>query len=393
MFGFGKKPAPVLKAAAVSSAPERWPTATEAPAGDEWPRPLDFDTAVEALKLNPYHAGAVRVKAMAAVGLGWRLADAAGGEPRPERHAEWDARWPDGGFTAGVWRLALDLETFGNAYLEVAPGGGAADAPTLYPVPAVTVWRTRAGFRQRAGARQQEWPAWSGRERGIAALGLPHPQASAYGLPDWLPALNAILLDGRATEWNYRFFENNCVPAWAIVVKDAVLTPDAHDAIRDFFRAQHKGALNAHKTLLLQAGGGELRFERLQADTRDMSFAELKRFARDEIVAAHGVPPRLLGIVTAGQLGGGGEMTAQLQFFKDCLIRQRQNLIADWLRPLLPEGLALRFAEMDITDPQTDATYLQTLVGAGVLQPNEARAELGMAPVEGLDEAALGRGL
>lgn len=388
MFGFGKKPPapPLLKAVAI--APARWPTATEAPAGDEWPRPFDFETAVEALKLNPWHAGCVRIKAMAAVGLGWRLADAATGEPRPEARAAWDAAWPDGGFSSAIWTLALDLETFGNAYLEAVPS---AAGPALYPIPAVTVWRTRTGFRQRAGARQQDWPAWDGTARGVRALSLPHPDAGAYGAPDWLPALNAILLDARASEWNARFFENNCMPAWAIITRDAALTDEAQAAIRDFFQAQHKGVLHAHKTLLLSAGGGELRFERLQTDAKDMSFADLKRFAREEVLAAHGVPPRLLGVIVSGQLGGGGEMTAQLQFFKDCLIAQRQALLVDWLRPLLPEGLVLKFAELDITDPQTDATYLQTLVQSGVLQPNEARAELGMAPVAGLDEAALGR--
>ena len=330
---------------------------------------------------------------MAAVGLGWRLVDASSGEPRPEAHAAWDAAWPDGGFAIGIGRLALDLETLGNAYLEVAPSG--ADL-AVYPVPAVTVWRTREGWRQRTGVRQQQWPAWdtsTPNERGIHALGLPHPEAGAYGVPDWLPALNAILVDAHASEWNARFFANNCVPAWAIIVKDAALSDEAEAAIRSFFQAQHKGALNAHKTLLIQSGGGELKFERLQADAKDMSFVELKRSARDEILAAHGVPPRLLGVVSAGQLGGGGEMTAQLQFFKDCLIAQRQALIAHWLRPLLPDGLALRFTQMDITDPTTDATYLQTLVEAGVLRPNEARAELGLAAVAGLDEAALGRGL
>lgn len=389
MFGFGKKSLPpLLKATTVTSAPARWPTATEVPAGDEWPRPFDYSTAVEALKLNPYHAGCVRIKAMATVGLGWRLVDAATGEPRPEAHAAWDAAWPAGGFAPAAWKLALDLETFGNAYLELVPS---AASPACYPIPAVTVWHTVAGLRQRTGARQQDWPAWTPgqAERGVYALGLPHPEASVYGAPDWLPALNAILVDAHASEWNYRFFANNCMPAWAIVAQNAALNAEAEAAIRDFFQAQHKGALNAHKTLLLSTGNGELRFERLQTDAKDMSFAELKRFARDEILAAHGVPPRLLGIISAGQLGGGGEMIAQLQFFKDCLIAQRQALLADWLRPLLPEGLTLKFTEMDITDPQTDATYLQTLVQAGVLQPNEARAELGRAPVAGLDETAL----
>jgi len=391
MWGFRKSaPLSLVKASTLSSAPQRWPTATDAPGGDEWPRPFDFGTALEALKINPYHAGAIRVKVMATVGLGWRLVDAATQEPLPEQHAVWDAAWPEGGFSAAITAVMLDLESFGNAYLEVVPAGGTV---TLYSIPALTVWRTRTGFRQRSGAQQQDWPPWADGERGVYSLAVPHPQASVYGLPDWLPALNAILLDAHASEWNYRFFENNCLPAWAIVVKDGVMDPTAQAAVQEFFQSQHKGALNAHKTLLLMGGSADIRFERLQTEAKDMSFAELKRFARDEVIATHGVPPRLLGIVAAGQLGGGNEMTAQLQFFRDCLIRQRQELLSRWLQPLLPAGTALKFTVMDITDPQTDATYLQTLVQAGVMIPNEARAELGLTPMEGLDEAALARGL
>lgn len=392
MFGFGHKPAShLVKAQTIHSAPSRWPTASDAPGGDEWPRPFDFDTALEALKINPYHAGAVRVKTMATVGLGWRLIDAATQEPAaPDQHAQWDAAWPGSGFSAAITAVMLDLESFGNAYLEVVPVGGAV---TLYPIPALTVWRTLTGFRQRSGAKQQDWPAWTGDARGVYPLAAPHPQASVYGIPDWLPALNAILLDAHASEWNYRFFENNCLPAWAIVVKDGAMDATAQAAVQEFFQNQHKGALNAHKTLLLMGGSADIRFERLQTEAKDMSFAELKRFARDEVIATHGVPPRLLGIVAAGQLGGGNEMTAQLQFFRDCLIRQRQELLSRWLQPLVPAGTALKFTVMDITDPQTDATYLQTLVQAGVMQPNEARAELGLTPVDGLDEAGLARGL
>ena len=53
--------------------------------------------------------------------------------------------------------------------------------------------------------------------------------------------------------------------------------------------------------------------------------------------------------------------------------------------------MALRFATLDITDPQTDAEYYKGLVEAGVLLPNEARAEMGRPAVDGLDEAAIGR--
>jgi len=73
------------------------------------------------------------------------------------------------------------------------------------------------------------------------------------------------------------------------------------------------------------------------------------------------------------------------------LIAGRQALWSRFLSQFLPDGVSIRFHEMDITDAETDATYYKELVQAGVLLPNEARAELGLESVAGLDETALAR--
>jgi len=381
--------AQVMKAITVTAgAPLRWPTASDQPGGDEWPRPFDYSTAVEAIKINPYHALAVRVKTEASVGLGWSIVDLATDEVLPDQKAAWDACWPGAGFLPSVIRLGYDLETFGNCYIEIAP---TPDGPALYHIPAVTMFhKYNGGFRQRTGARQQDFPAWDGTERGVWHLGLYHPEAVAYGQPDWLPALNAILLDARATGWSTAFFENNCVPRWAILVKNQSIAKKTDETIRGFFQSQFQGVGQAHRALLL-TDVNDVEFVKLQQDLKDIALTELKQNSRDEVVAAHGVPPRLLGIITSGQLGGGGEMESQLQFFREGFLKQRQALFARWLQPFLPEGMALRFATLDITDPQTDAEYYKGLVEAGVLLPNEARAEMGRPAIDGLDEAAVGR--
>jgi phage portal protein BeeE len=55
-----------------------------------------------------------------------------------------------------------------------------------------------------------------------------HPHSSYYGLPDFLPALRALVGNKKAGDFNITFFENNAVPQYAIIVKG-----------------------NAHKTLIL----------------------------------------------------------------------------------------------------------------------------------------------
>jgi len=39
-----------------------------------------------------------------------------------------------------------------------------------------------------------------------------HPRSSYYGLPDFLPALRALIGNKKAGDFNITFFENNAVP-------------------------------------------------------------------------------------------------------------------------------------------------------------------------------------
>ena len=379
----GKLQARIIKA---DPMPLRLPAAQQWPAGDVYPRPVEYSTLIESVSLNPYHAAALRIKAQAAVGLGYSLYR--DGDADDALREVWDAAW-GGSFQREILNLALDLETFGMAYVEAVPGGDGAAA--CYHVPACTMWLRPAGYRQEVDLYRVEWPPYDGQERGIVHLGLYHPKADWYGLPDWITALNAMSLDANATLWNMQFFQNNCVPAWAILVEGGTLDEAVEQQIEAFFKANYKGVSNTHRALQLSGAGVTIKFQKLQDDSRDMGFAQLKQLARDEVVAAHGVPPRLLGIVTSGQLGGGGEMQAQLRFFREVLIAGRQALWSRFLSQFLPDGVSIRFHEMDITDAETDATYYKELVQAGVLLPNEARAELGLESVAGLDETALAR--
>jgi HK97 family phage portal protein len=203
-----------------------------------------------------------------------------------------------------------------------------------------------------------------------------------------------VRLDAKATGWNQAFFTNNAMPAWAIVVKNGILNQESEEAIKAMFDTEFKGETKAHRALLLSANtGAEIDFEQLQTRPTDMGLVDLKNISLDEIIAAHGVPPRLLGVVTPGQLGGGGEMAGQFKFFAECVIKTRQHMLGQWLQPLLPTGLAIRFQEMDVTALQEDAEYFDKMIAAGVLLPNEVRADLGYEPLAGADEAAMARGL
>ncbi|MEG1913309.1 MAG: hypothetical protein RR091_12585, partial [Cloacibacillus sp.] len=90
-----------------------------------------------------------------------------------------------------------------------------------------------------------------------------------------------------------------------------------------------KGVNNAFRTLLLSIPfeGATIKFEKLMADFKDMPFDKLTQATREEILAAHGTPPRLVGIVTAGSLGGESEADAQLRNFVETKIKPRMKYL------------------------------------------------------------------
>lgn len=360
--------------------------------GSVYNLPFDLSMIIETLCLCPYHSKAIQLKAYLSVSLGYEIW--VNGELNEDAKKEFQSLFP-AGFESTIQNLALDYETFGNAYLEVVKKGArdGFKGSAIYHVPAVSMRISKNGFRQDIGtdsyidfARYEDAV-----DRGIYHIKAYHPSANIYGLPDWISCLNAILLDVNATEWNYRFFQNNCVPQWAIIIKGGQLTESVENEIRDFFKQGYKGTRNAHKTLLIASDGIEVSFQQLQSDGKDMSFEKLKELCRNEIVAAHGVPPRLLGIVTAGQLGGSSEIEWQLKQFKSGILRQRQNVYQSALKQFLPDGWEIYFTELDVTDIKDDAEFYKAMVTAGILTPNEARQEIGYEIKDDLDSLALAR--
>ncbi len=87
----------------------------------------------------------------------------------------------------------------------------------------------------------------------------------------------------------------------------------------------------------------------------------------------------MLGIVTAGQLGGGSEMENQLRSFRETVLRPMKlrvetvmKLVMDQISP----GSWIRLREIDTTDLRADGDFFAKMVTAGVYQPEEVKAIL-----------------
>ncbi|MCT4608651.1 MAG: phage portal protein [Pelagimonas sp.] len=286
--------------------------------------------------------------------------------------------------------LGLDLETYGNAFLQVIRSNDDKRVLRLRRLPTITMSRFRNGYLQRVTKPNGDTRKITFTAREIIHLRELCPEGRHYALPSWIGAEGMLELALNATRYNASFFKNNAIPEYAVVFKGVTPTADQKRDIQEFFRNEVQGVDNSHRTLVMGAPeDGSIEFEKLTADVKDGDFLKLIDAARDRVPVAHGVPPRMLGIMSAGQLGGGGEVSGQLFTFEHLTLKPKRRRMLDQLRPLLRElGLKpgdperplapneVAFRPLDLTPPKDDAEDLPGLVGAGILTHEEARALL-----------------
>lgn len=294
----------------------------------------------------------------------------------------------DTGATELCILLDLDLGTFGNAFLQIIWSKDGERIIGLRRLPAITMSRVKGGFVQRTPAANGQTKKVTFTAEEVLHLRVPCPMGGHYALPTWIGAEGMLELALAATRYNASFFKNNAMPEYAIIFKGATPSAEQKKDIQEFFRNEHRGIENAHRTLVMTTPeDGEIEIERLTAEVKDGDFLKLIDAARDRLPVAHGTPPRVMGIMSAGQLGGGGEVTGQLFTFEHLTLRPSRRRMLDQLRPVL-KHLGLRpgnpdeplskdqvaFRQLDLTPPSDDADDLPGLVSTGILSPEEARA-------------------
>ena len=344
---------------------------------------------------NVWHRRCVLLKAMLVAGLGYQVmeGDEVIYDPRRDRAvpdhpaAQFVAR-PNENLmeTLGelAFRFLVDFYATGNGYLEAARNRRGQVA-ALYHAPGRTMRRDARfrGYWQVKQARETFFSAFEDTARRAGRNEILHlyqydPVADYYGMPDWYAALAAMGLDRTILEYNLRLFANSLMAHLAIVIEGGRLSTKGREAIKQFVTERMTGVHNAGRILLLEDENDrvKIRFEKLNMEIKDLLTTKPFEYFRDVVIGAHGVPPRLLGVMTPGQLGGGGEMENQLRSFKETVLRPAKRRVEQVFRLLLGEvhpGSWVRFAEMDVTDLRADGEFLDKMLERGVFKPEEVR--------------------
>lgn len=276
--------------------------------GNWYEPPVNFDGLAKALHANPHHQSAIGYKAslLAAHFKPHRLL------------GRMDFK-----------RLALDFLVFGNAYVErrIAVMGN-----TLALKPALARWT-----RMKKGG--DAMMLVDGEEHAFApgsVLQIMEPDISQeiYGLPGYLGAMQSALLNEAATLFRRKYYVNGSHAGFILYMTDQAQKQDDVDALRKALR-DAKGPGN-FRNLFMYAPGGKkdgVQIIPISEVTAKDEFFNMKNVTRDDVLAAHRVPPQLLGIIPANSGGFGDVGKAAAVFFVNEIqpLMTAFEAINDWI--------------------------------------------------------------
>lgn len=225
---------------------------------------------------------------------------------------------------------ALDYLIFGNAYVEKIENR--LGKPLRFkPAPAKYMRRLR---EEDSYAFLSGWMEEHKYEPGsIFHLLEPDPNQEIYGLPEYLSSLHSAWLNESATLFRRKYYENGSHAGYILYMSDATQNPEDVTNVKQALK-DSKGPGN-FRNLFIYAPNGKkdgIQLIPISEVTAKDEFFNIKNVTRDDVLAAHRVPPPLMGIVPSNT-GGFGSIEAAAKVFVINELRplqQRFRELNDW---------------------------------------------------------------
>ena len=149
-----------------------------------------------------------------------------------------------------------------------------------------------------------------------------------YGLPPYLGALQSAMLNESATLFRRRYYNNGSHAGFILYLTDPAQNQDDVDAMRAALKSS-KGVGNFRNLFYYSPNGKEKGIQLIpigEAAAKD-EFFNIKNVSRDDQLAAHRVPPQLMGVVPANA-GGFGDVVNAAKVFARNEIQPLQTILA-----------------------------------------------------------------
>ena len=186
-----------------------------------------------------------------------------------------------------------------------------------------------------------------------------------------------------ARDYAANVFNNDATPR-GVLHTDGILDDDSYENIKSSWNASHGGIANSHKVAILEQG---LKFSPVSLSPQDVQLLDMRKYTRSEICAMFRVPPHMIGDLDRATFSNIEHQ--DLGFYKATIFPYLMLIEARLNKALLNVTTqCFKFDTSNLlrTDMATRVDTYTTLITAGVMNPNEARMELGYNPREGGDE-------
>lgn len=157
----------------------------------------------------------------------------------------------------------------------------------------------------------------------------PDLHQEVYGLPQYLGALQAAFLNEAATLFRRRYYRNGAHAGFILYVTDPAQDQDDIERMREQL-VQSKGVGN-FKNLFYYAPDGKpdgIKLIPISEVAAKDDFLNIKNSSRDDVLAAHRVPPQLMGMMP-NNTGGFGDVEKAARVFARNEIEPLQQCIKD----------------------------------------------------------------
>lgn len=283
-FAFGD-PEPVLDR-------RQWIDLLECYHNDRWYEPpLPLDGLARAFRVSPHHSSAILLK----VNLVAASLD------------------PTSLIDRATFKKAVqDYIVFGNGYLEPVRG---VLGNTL------ALRHAMARYTRRGLVDGDYWWVPGVKDAtqlapGVVHLAMPDVNQELYGVPEYLSALQAALLNEAATLFRRRYYLNGSHAGYILYATGDIDVKDT-DAIKAAMKAS-KGPGNFRNMFVHAPNGkdGSIKIIPIAEVGAKDEFLGIKNATQADVMAAHRVPPQLLGIVPAQGSAFGNPKDATAMFFE-----------------------------------------------------------------------------
>jgi len=292
----------------------------------------------------------------------------------------------EGGTAYFFTACGADRVGFGEFYAEIVRAGN-GQVLRIRHLPAITMWRhidekrfMQVSYNARGQMNIVEFDA----DEIIHVKSPIDLRAGFYGRPDWFSAREDIQLLTNSIKYNSNYFKNNGMPN-TILLSNLGLSEKAKNEFKEYLQSNFNGVENSHNTLYADFPPNDnpntenTKFEVIQLNprTKDAEFVKQMILARDSIVTAHEIPPRLMNIIDAGQLGGSGEANEQFKQFLEITIEPDQALmLAAFKQPFNELGISTNDIEFDTISllKEEDTTQLEPPQAVTPIIPTQEQA-------------------